>query len=302
MKNYYTIACLKMVLLCTVSLLFLRCEMEPVAPSGLDAVAFNTLVRNSAEFMQPEELEVEREAVGTPTMESETRTMMMPGGVMRTEMYTCTTQMYKAAPGYNELFLLNPTFDIIYPGSIIDGASIADGRYLPILAPRKPMRISTSIIGSAEAAGATVQNPSLSNIRQAFVPLLSQDNTAGLQPPANIVLSVRELYNSREFSLALGVNIMAQVTPTIAAGLGASFGIETSTRRHSYITRFAHRYFSVDVDLPANPSDFFEEYPNIPSGAVPVYVSSVSYGRMVLFNMKSSSDSTEIKAAIELPH
>ena len=106
------------------------------------------------------------------------------------------------------------------------------------------------------------------------------------------------LHEQSSFSLAVGVNIQAQVTPTFAAGLGASFGVETVSDRQSYVARYAHRYFTVDIDLPARPSDLFEEYPDLSSTVSPVYVSSVTYGRMVLFNLQSTYTSLRIHAAL----
>ena len=169
---------------------------------------------------------------------------------------------------------------------------------MPIVAKRKPLNISVSIIGVAEKSSATVENPSLSRVREAYQPLLSTANTAGLTPAANSVFSVRELHHSSQFSLAVGVNIQAQVTPTFATNLGASFGVDQSSEKQSYVARFAHRYFTIDIDLPANPSDLFEEFPTLTGEVSPVYISSVTYGRMVLFNLKSNRSNLEINAAL----
>ena len=266
----------------------------------MSAEEFDTLVRSRSGFLRQEE------ELLTPTVVQEnaepsrmrTVTESKEGGVMETRMYNCTVHKYKAAPGYNELFLLNPTSDFIYPGAVIDGASIEDGRYVPIIGKRKPLNISVSIIGVTNRASATVDNPSLSKVREAYQPLLSTENTDALIPAANSVFSVRELHHETQFSLALGVNIQAQVTPTFAANLGAEFGVEDTTEKQSYVARFAHRYFTIDIDLPANPSDLFEEFPTLTGDVSPVYISSVTYGRMVLFNLQSNRSSLEINAAL----
>ena len=213
--------------------------------------------------------------------------------------YACKVHQYKASPGYDELFLLNPTHDIIYPGSVIDGASVVDGRYVPIIAPRRPLPISVSILGVNEQASSLAERVSLSGVRDAIQPLLHLSNTEGLSPAANSVFSVQELHNETHFGLALGVNIKAQVTPTFRVGLGASFSLDTRDERHHYMARYAHRYFTVDIDLPSNPSDFFESMPYINDPRVsPVYISSVTYGRMILFSLKTNKSSTEISAAL----
>ena len=260
---------------------------------------FDETVRAASYFTQEEELlspELLQENVEAET----TRTVMEThGGNEVQASYNCRVHQYRAAPGHNELFLLNPRHDIIYPGSVIDGASVEDGRYVPINAERKPLKISVSILGINETSSSLAEKVSLSGVRQALQPLLSQSNTEGLEPAANSVFSVRELHNEMHFGLAVGVNIKAQVTPRFRTELGDSFSFDTEEEKHHYTARYAHRYFTVDVELPSNPSDLYETVPQINDPRVsPVYVSSVTYGRMILFSLKTNRSGTELSAAL----
>ena len=260
---------------------------------------FDEAVRGASYFTQEEEL-LSPEVIQENVEEETTSTVMETheGNEVQAS-YNCKVHQYKAAPGYNELFLLNPTHDIIYPGSVIDGASVEDGRYVPIIAARKPLNISVSILGVNEYASSSAERVSLSGVRQALQSLLSQSNTEGLEPATNSVFSVRELHNETHFGLALGINIKAQVTPTFRVGLGASFSFDTEEEKHHYMARYAHRYFTVDIDLPSNPSDLYETMPDMNDPRVsPVYISSVTYGRMILFSLKTNRSSTEISAAL----
>ena len=205
---------LKTISLCIVSLLFLQCDMS--MPTALTPAEFDARARSLSEFTQPEELPEPVHTDDEVEPSTESKTVTEPGGTVRTNVYSCTTREYMAAPGYNELFLLNPSFDTIYPGSVIDGASIPDGRYAQITAPRRPLRISTSISGAA-GVSATVPNPTLSGVRDAIAPLLTPANTMGLMPPANSVLSIKESHSLEQFGLEIGVDIDAQITTTIMA-------------------------------------------------------------------------------------
>ena len=84
------------------------------------AEEFDTLVRSRSGFLRQEtelttptvvERGIDPDGDGPETAGTKTRTVTEDKGDGQTEtrMYNCTVHKYKAAPGYNELFLLNPT-------------------------------------------------------------------------------------------------------------------------------------------------------------------------------------------------
>ncbi len=287
-------------------------ENDSTTPEG-----FDRMIKASSYFQQPEEL-LQNQKVGEGVEvcntgdddicdEDEkqepdlTETEATPGGgSMTTREYNCTVQKYKAAPGFNELFLLSPTADVIYPGSIIEGSSIRTGEYKPIVAPRKPLNVSVSIIGVTDVASQTVENPTLSGFRTARVSLLGTQNTADVIPPNNTAFSVKSIYSSEQLGVALGAHFKGQVGAALSIDFSGSLDVTTSTKMQKHVARFVHKYYTIDIDLPTNPSDFFEEVPDINPSVSPVYVSSITYGRMILFELESNRDETHINAAANL--
>ena len=91
-----------------------------------------------------------------------------------------SVKRYKAAPGYDELFLMDPITDVIYPGAIIKGEIIPTGEYIPIIADRKPVTISVSL---QEIAGSpsTVDEPKLSTVREALNNILRGSGGSAVQ-------------------------------------------------------------------------------------------------------------------------
>ena len=258
--------------------------------------AFNTMIRSSAVFNQPEEI-LEPEVIDMDVEPANPNYMVMSSGA-DTRTYNCTTHEYKAAPGYNELFILNPTADVIYPGAIIRGESIPTGEYIPISNRRKPQAISISIIGANEqAAETTVDGYSLSRFRTARLPLLRSSNLEDIAPPANHVFTLNSVHSTKHFALSAALNIKGQATPSVAFGAGATFSLATGNDKQSYIAKFLHRFYTIDIDLPANPSDFFEELPE-DLGVSPVYVSSVTYGRQIMLDVKNNRNSLEVQAGL----
>ncbi len=274
-------------------------EQEPEVMGGTPSPCANEQVECEQDELSPgeeaeEEFTQEETHVKPPASEGAQTTE-----VTIDQTYRCRSERYRTAAGYDELFLLNPTVDVIYPGAILDGNSIPSGGYRPINAIRQPLRISASIRGAAAPISADVEGPSLSTVSEAINTILSVDSIGDLIPTANSVLSLTNVASSTGFSLAAGVNIMAQVSPTFQAGLGLSFDFSSEDTRQDYLARFIQQYYTVAVDLPANPADFFEEFPEIPAGVSPVYVSSVTYGRMILFNLHSHDSEIRVNAALE---
>ena len=71
--------------------------------------------------------------------------------------------------------------DVLWPGAIIDAATIPTGDYVPIVAPRKPLTISVSLINIAGAKSRTVQDPKLSTMRESIASILAQEVTGATE-------------------------------------------------------------------------------------------------------------------------
>jgi thiol-activated cytolysin len=76
-----------------------------------------------------------------------------------------------------------------------------------------------------------------------------------------------------------------------------------------YVVRYTQAYYTVDLDAPATPSALFAEgvtladvQAKLDDRRPPVYVSSVTYGRMVLFTFESKYSAEEMSAALEFAY
>ena len=155
------------------SLIFIACNgcskdevgTNPDEPkfSEEEALNFNAAVTNLDAFDQPEETPVVETEVGNPERDAENSTL------------ECITKTYKGAPGFNEMFTLDPTTDVIYPGAILKGETIPTGEYERISGDRAPITISASLQNIANVK-VEIQDPDkLSNVRQGIADLLNQE-------------------------------------------------------------------------------------------------------------------------------
>jgi thiol-activated cytolysin len=182
---------------------------------------------------------------------------------------------------------------VIYPGALIMGETVATGEYIPIVADRAPFTLSISLENIGGSPKATVQNPSLSNVRAAINQILKSNVTGAT--PAKISFEMEEVHSSEQLKIAIGANYSNAFVK-----VSGSFDFNKEEIRSRVVVKFLQIYYSLDIDTPAKPSDFFNTPPKISSlgSTSPMYISTMTYGRMVLFTAESSKSSTEIKAAL----
>lgn len=208
--------------------------------------------------------------------------------------YVCSVTRYAAAPGYSELFLMDPTTDVIYPGSIIYGDTITTGEYIPLVADRAPMGLSISLENIAGSPARTVNDPKLSTVRTAINDILGSQVTGST--PARVAFSIEEVHSQNQLALSLAANYRNS-----AAKVAGSFDFSKQDVTSRVIAKFQQVYYTIDMDLPASPEQMFRTLPGVDTlgSASPMYVSTVSYGRQILFTAESSYSKTEVAAALE---
>lgn len=199
----------------------------------------------------------------------------------------CTIKNYEWAPGNSESILLDPTSDVIYPGGLIKSGSLADGSYTPINADRSSITISHSANGESKV----VDNPALSNVRNAVKELTDQVTIS----PASIVAEIKEIFSSEHLKLSIKGNYDG-----LFADVSAKFDFQNSQIKSRFLVEFSQVYYSVDVDGKNKASDWFKEEADFCNALTlfPTYVSSVKYGRVGMLAIESTMDKTEVLAAL----
>lgn len=206
--------------------------------------------------------------------------------------YNYTISYYSAAAGYDEQIVLNPQTDVIYPGALIKGESILDGSYLPISVGRKPITISTSLQGSGTVS-VKVDDPKLSTVREAVNSLMNQEYDV---PPANLGFTVENIYSREQMNLALHASYQSGVNE-----ISDSFSYSNKKIKSRVVAKFIQNYYTLDLDLPSSPSDLIEGDPTSANfgSLMPMYISTVTFGRMALFTVESELTESEVHNYLE---
>jgi len=214
------------------------------------------------------------------------------------QQYIIKVQKYRRAAEFNEQIALDPTTDVIWPGAMIDAATIPTGQYIPITAKRAPLTLSVSLVNIAGSKSKTVTEPKLSTIREAIGEILIQDVIGATE--ARVTFSIENVYSEEQLKLAVGASYKSGF-----GNIKGQFNFSNQKIKSRILVKFMQVYYTIDIDIPEKPSDFFASSikwddlkSQITENTSPMYVSTITYGRMALFSFESEDKSTDVNAAI----
>ncbi|MDR2236443.1 MAG: thiol-activated cytolysin family protein [Chryseobacterium sp.] len=181
----------------------------------------------------------------------------------------------------------------IFPGSLLKGNSIQNLDFKPIAASIKPITVSLSIPALNKKAAITIDNPSLSATRQAVQNYIQ---TADFTQNGTLNYSIEQFTSYDELKVAFGSNVN---TRSLFGKNSSSTNIEEGmiSKRTGFYIKFYQTSFTLDMDIPAGGSLVNDH--NFDSGGVePVYVSSISYGRMGILSIETNEQEDTAKKTI----
>jgi len=218
--------------------------------------------------------------------------------------YSCTTQNLTETRQYDRVVAYAANSDSLYPGAIVGADSVVSGLFTQLVVPRAPATISVSLENLGGTKQATIASPSLSSYRDALSSILDAEITGST--PANLYSEIEQVHTENQLNMALGVQASWGLGIT---SLKSSFDFANQNMRSRYVVRYTQAYYTVDLDTPASPSELLargvrlaEVQAKIDDTRPPVYVSSVTYGRMVVFTYESKYSSEEMGAALDFAY
>ncbi|HUM45927.1 MAG TPA: thiol-activated cytolysin family protein [Chitinophagales bacterium] len=205
----------------------------------------------------------------------------------------CTVQKYHWAPGYEDPLLLDPTSDVIFPGAILGAESITEGSYALITGDRGPITLSISLSNIIGNISATASEATLSKVREAIQDILDAEVQGNI--PAVLAYDIIQIHSDEQFKVAIGANLDVPF-----GSISAAFNFNSQEQKSRYVIKFYQVYYTLDIDVPEKPSDFWNTPPSAQTLGeyTPVYVSSIKYGRSVLCMFESSSSAEDLYAAL----
>lgn len=227
---------------------------------------------------------------------SQGETMRKPGGGTIT---TCTKTPKQLSRNFDEIAVLQPTRGVIYPGALIFADKyLVNGEPRPMTGlPRFPLNLRLDLPGLGENGKFTIDEPTEDNVQTGVNQALDSWNNStnfqnGYVNNSRSGYSSAVAYSSEQLPLNLGFN-----ENWAQGSVSAQFKYVSNLEKVVVSVAVKQVFYTVDFNAPATPEGFFdsgvtaEQAHNVFSSAkIPAYISSVNYGRIIMFRMESNGD------------
>ncbi len=212
--------------------------------------------------------------------------------------WLCSTRTVERQSAPTDYATLDPNAEVIYPGALIQGASISNATPDPIDVKRAPGTISIDLINGSKNVAVTVPEMTQGAIRQAMNDIIASNNGIGA---ANFTYHSQEVESRDQFAAYLNVNVK-----TISSKFDASVKFSQSSSLHRWLVRLDQIYYTMSFDRPTSldevfapevtPSDL-ERY--VGPGNPATYISSVTYGRIFYLLIESEASREALAASVK---
>jgi hypothetical protein len=222
--------------------------------------------------------------------------------------YVCMETPYTLTQTPDKIITLNPDVSSLWVGSLLQGKYYKGGigslSELPIR-ERAPLAIYLDILGPSVTR--TVENPDGAKVQQAISELIIQAQNQNILISSSITYSSAITQSVEQAALKAGVSAKF-LSGNVKGTLDASF-----SRKANETTVTAHFYqklFTVTMVSPQTPADFFADsftqadleqqvrLGTIGTDNLPVYVSTITYGRILHYSLTSKASDETITGAL----
>lgn len=220
---------------------------------------------------------------------------------------TCTKTSYNLEQNFDEVAILRPTNGIVWPGALVIGnQSLMDGLPEPLPLPRGEVQLRVDLPGIGENGNIIVTDPNNGNVQAKIDEALDWWNNnqyqEGYVNASNSSVKKATSYSSKQLSLDVGLNV-----EWASGNVASEFSYNSSSEKFVAMMVYKQAFYSVTMETPSTPASVFG--PNttvetvqkmIDGGTPPAYVSSVVYGRIIMFRLETTLNSTsvELEAAL----
>jgi hypothetical protein len=235
------------------------------------------------------------------------------------DAYTCTLsdpiELDPATTEFQDIMAPGLEADTLYPGALLQGRGVAEGRFDSLRLARAPITLTTTM--NIAEPSITVDNPSSATMRDAIATLLRRGDsrTGAIDVTSGTVL----MRTVEAFSFAQSLNQVG-ISTAYAGPVGSlqadfNYGSGRQANAHSVMVVLVQPLLRVSFseDGLAAPADLLADSVTLADidaeraagrlgdDNVPVYVKSVTYGRVMMYTLTSTNVSSysELGAAVE---
>ncbi|MGH2610922.1 MAG: thiol-activated cytolysin family protein, partial [Tepidiformaceae bacterium] len=225
---------------------------------------------------------------------------------MDDDVHECAETPRRLSDTPAEIVMYEPSASVTWVGNLIQGRSYKDGlgsfQELSIR-QRAPLRVSIDLLTGDNFA--VVDEPSLTTVQSAIGGLIQRANDAGHRSGGSIDYESSVTHSVEQAALSLGLSARY-----LGARARADLAVQRNAAQQTLVAHFVQKMFTIAVELPQAPGDFFSDEltadllerqvdaGNIGPDNLPVYLASVTYGRMLTYSLTSTHSEHRMRAAI----
>lgn len=218
--------------------------------------------------------------------------------------YVCQARPFTISDAPERIIMFDPNRSILYAGALLQGRSRKElGSLLALrIAERRP--ITVSIPDLPTGANQRQVIPTQGNVESARGEMIGDAVKDDLATPSSSTFKMESYHSERSFALSAGLSGRYLGFEGNASGSLAREVAETTVTAHYY-----ERMYTVTVepptegffsdDLTPDVLDAYVDQGVIGPDNLPIYVSEIVYGRMMMFSVTSTATAQEIRSAMQ---
>ncbi len=213
------------------------------------------------------------------------------------EDFFCTTVRVSATEAPGDFPLFDPNADLIFPGNLLQGATLEAATPSPIPVKRGPGTIVMTLNNGADSVSRFVNEISLSSVFNAQNQIISENPGA---IPARFAFTFEQVNSREQLALALDVSFS-----NLATSVSAQLAFSSDREYNRFMVKLDQSFFTMAYQLPTTKEEIFapEVTPErlsqfISDGNPAAFISSVTYGRKFYLLIESTSSKLDMEASI----
>ncbi|MBV9216311.1 MAG: thiol-activated cytolysin family protein [Acidobacteria bacterium] len=219
----------------------------------------------------------------------------------------CLRTTRNLSKNFDDVAILQPTQGVIYPGALVYAdQELVDGKPRPLTGlPRAPIDLRLDLPGLQDEGSFTIANPTDGKVQSAVNKALNFWNNStsfqdGYVNPSRSNYSSTIAYSSDQLAMSLGFN-----AKWASGDAAAQFKYSTSNEKNVIVAVYRQVFYTVTFDAPNLPEQFFDPSVSVEEAretfttekpSAPGYVSSVNYGRIIMFRMETDKSASAVDA------
>lgn len=214
-----------------------------------------------------------------------------------TSRFVCNTETVDLKDGTGRFNLFETNAEVVFPGNLLQGKTLAEPTPSPIVVERAGGTISMNINNGNLQSAVTVDQVKRSTIQEAINQII---NTSGEEAPANFTVDIEQVESEEHLAVELGINIRA-----FRANVSSSFEFSSEKEFNRTLVKLDQSMYTISFDLPTDIGQIFDEsvtpedlevfvQPDNPA----TFVSSVTFGRIFYMLIESTSSRQEMNSSI----